>query len=128
MSRMAANSGNSPHPPTTAADSPSADIAAHLAELIQSINRLRAYATSATAGSAGDGLLEHLLLRVLSNGPMRASKLAETTQADPSTVSRRVATLVSRGLLERRADPRDGRAALLHLTPAGQALRADQLA
>ncbi|MGI8760836.1 MAG: MarR family winged helix-turn-helix transcriptional regulator [Jatrophihabitantaceae bacterium] len=60
----------------------------------------------------------HLLLKTVSTeGPIRSSALAELVQADPSTVSRQVAGLVKDGLLERRADPEDGRACLLVLTP-----------
>jgi DNA-binding MarR family transcriptional regulator len=39
---------------------------------------------------------------------------------DPSTVSRQIADLVDLGLVERRADPRDGRATLLAATGAGE--------
>ena len=59
----------------------------------------------------------HVLLRCLAHeGPMRAGALAEMLQSDPSTVSRQVAALVKDGLLERQADPADGRASLLVLT------------
>jgi len=68
----------------------------------------------------------HVLLRALSiGGPMRASALAESVESDPSTVSRQVAALVRDGLVERRADPDDGRASLLVLTAkADDVLRA----
>jgi DNA-binding MarR family transcriptional regulator len=58
-----------------------------------------------------------LLRRLARRGPMRASELAGWLHADPSTVSRQVAALVRAGLLERRADPEDGRASILALTP-----------
>ncbi|MCW2522715.1 MAG: MarR family transcriptional regulator [Frankiales bacterium] len=61
-----------------------------------------------------------LISCLASNGSMRASALAEAAQADPSTVSRQVAALVSDGLVERRADPLDGRASVLALTDRGQ--------
>jgi DNA-binding MarR family transcriptional regulator len=66
-----------------------------------------------------------MLLKSLAHqGPTRASKLAECVHADPSTVSRQVAALVKEGLVERRADPEDGRASLLVLTEkADEALR-----
>jgi len=64
-----------------------------------------------------------LLLRTVANeGPMRASSMAESVHTDLSTVSRQVSALVARGLLERRADPEDGRACLLALTEAGEAV------
>ena len=56
---------------------------------------------------------------------MRASALAASVQADLSTVSRQVAALVGRGLLERRADQFDGRACLLAVTDAGRAAIAE---
>ena len=52
-------------------------------------------------------------------GPQRLTVLAEAVHADPSTVSRQTAALVRHGLLERRADPADGRASLLVATPDG---------
>jgi DNA-binding MarR family transcriptional regulator len=58
-----------------------------------------------------------ILRHLATNGPMRASALADCLQSDPSTVSRQVAALVKEGLLERRAEPEDGRASILVLTP-----------
>jgi DNA-binding MarR family transcriptional regulator len=60
----------------------------------------------------------HIILKCVANdGPMRASAVAECLHSDPSTVSRQVGALVKDGLLERRADPVDGRASLLVTTP-----------
>src|SRR4051794_18208429 len=66
----------------------------------------------------------YLLLRSIANSgvPMRAAELADVLRSDPSTVSRQVATLVRDGYLERRADPADGRASLLAVTPRAQDL------
>lgn len=61
-----------------------------------------------------------LLIRLADQGPTRAGELAEKICADPSTVSRQVAALVRAGYIERRADPDDGRASLLVLTPSGR--------
>ena len=102
--------------------SPAGEIASQLIEVTHAFNRFRANAHTAAPGES-DGLLNQLLFQVLRCGPLRASELAETTQADPSTVSRQVATLVARGLLERRADAQDGRAILLHATAAGVAFK-----
>jgi DNA-binding MarR family transcriptional regulator len=55
-------------------------------------------------------------------GPSRVTMLAATVHSDPSTISRQAAHLVGMGLVERRADPGDGRASLLALTDAGTAL------
>jgi DNA-binding MarR family transcriptional regulator len=52
-------------------------------------------------------------------------ELAARTGLDPSTISRAVASLVVNGLVERRADPADGRASVLVLTAAGTAALSD---
>jgi DNA-binding MarR family transcriptional regulator len=52
-------------------------------------------------------------------------ELAARTGLDPSTISRAVASLVANGLVERRADPADGRASVLVLTAAGTAALTD---
>lgn len=52
-------------------------------------------------------------------------ELAARTGLDPSTVSRSVTSLVALGLVERRADPADGRASVLGLTASGRAALAD---
>jgi DNA-binding MarR family transcriptional regulator len=62
-----------------------------------------------------------LISCLAADGPMRASMLAESAQTDPSTVSRQVASLVARGLIERGHDPLDGRAAVLGITERGRA-------
>lgn len=68
-----------------------------------------------------------ILLKTLGEcGPTRSSTLAAAVHSDPSTVSRQVASLVKDGLVERKADPEDGRASLLAATPAGLALLADR--
>ena len=54
-------------------------------------------------------------------GPVRQGTLADVVHADPSTVSRHVATLVEQGLVRRVADETDGRASKLVVTDAGQA-------
>jgi DNA-binding MarR family transcriptional regulator len=103
---------------STGSTSAAGAVASRVVELNQALNRFRQGMQNAAAGE-GDGLLIHLVFQVATHGPIRAGELAETTRADPSTVSRQVATLVGRGLLERLADPQDGRASLLRATPAG---------
>ena len=56
-------------------------------------------------------------------GPMRMSELAEKVRLDRSTVSRQVAAVTESGLVGRASDSRDARAAVLSLTPRGQAVR-----
>ena len=64
-------------------------------------------------------MLLHMLVCL---GPSRVTGLAGAVHSDPSTVSRQAAHLVGLGLVERRADPDDGRASLLAITDAGTAL------
>jgi DNA-binding MarR family transcriptional regulator len=65
-----------------------------------------------------------LLARLVSEGPLRVSALAECVQSDVSTVSRQVAAMVRDGLVERRADQVDGRAIVLVPTEQGRAVHA----
>jgi DNA-binding MarR family transcriptional regulator len=60
-----------------------------------------------------------LLFPLVRLGPLRQGALAELIHADPSTVSRHVAALVERGLVQRVADESDGRASRLVVTDAG---------
>jgi DNA-binding MarR family transcriptional regulator len=60
-----------------------------------------------------------LLVHLVKDGPQRAVTLAEAVHSDPSTVSRQIAQLVRLGLVERTADPEDGRATLLAATAEG---------
>jgi DNA-binding MarR family transcriptional regulator len=61
-----------------------------------------------------------LLSWLVKQGPSRQGELAECTFLDPSTVSRRISQLVHQGLVERRADPLDGRAVQLVPTARGK--------
>lgn len=65
-----------------------------------------------------------LLFQLVRRGPQRSSALAGNVCVDPSTISRQVAQLVKLGLVERRADPDDGRATLLVATTEGERVHA----
>jgi DNA-binding MarR family transcriptional regulator len=65
-----------------------------------------------------------LLIHLVKGGPMRSSDLAAVACVDPSTISRQVGQLVRHGLVERQADPVDGRASLLVATSTGEAVYA----
>jgi DNA-binding MarR family transcriptional regulator len=72
------------------------------------------------AGTAGDSRL-YLLLNLLNDrGPTRAADLLESVAVDQSTLSRQLAALVERGLVQRETDPTDGRAARIVVTPLGK--------
>lgn len=63
-----------------------------------------------------------LLVHLVGDGPQRLTALADAVHSDASTVSRQIGSLVRHGLVERRADPQDGRACLLAATDDGQHL------
>jgi DNA-binding MarR family transcriptional regulator len=62
-----------------------------------------------------------LLGRITDTGPVRLSELADWQEVDRSTMTTEVRRLENLGLVERHADPSDGRAALISATPAGAA-------
>jgi DNA-binding MarR family transcriptional regulator len=116
-----------PAPAAAAPDQPSGDrretvaaVAGSYIDLQRTVRRSKARMLAA-AGNDVDSASQVLLHTVGADGPMRASALAASVQADLSTISRQVATLVTRGLLERQADQCDGRASLLAVTAAGRA-------
>ena len=55
-------------------------------------------------------------------GPVFATDICAHSTQDKMTVSRAVASLETKGLLQRRDDPQDRRNKLLELTPAGHSL------
>lgn len=96
------------------------DQAAEIADAIVSLMRIYGNLKARVANTADPEIAAlFLLVRLVKNGPKRAKELAELTCADPSTVSRQVATLVKTGLIERQADPEDGRASILVPTALG---------
>jgi DNA-binding MarR family transcriptional regulator len=99
-------------------------VADSVVDLLRTVRRAKARLLAA-AGNDVESATQVLLRTVAAEGPMRASALAVSVQSDLSTVSRQTAALVAGGLLERRADPVDGRASLLAVTEAGQTVLAE---
>ncbi|GHF55702.1 MarR family transcriptional regulator [Streptomyces mashuensis] len=92
-------------------------------EIIQ--RELTAFARRARAAAARMhpqlSLVSYALLAHLEDSDgCRPSDLAEQFLLNKSTISRQVATLEDLGLVERRPDPRDQRAHILHLTAHGR--------
>jgi DNA-binding MarR family transcriptional regulator len=54
------------------------------------------------------------------DGPMRLTELTRTEQVSQPGITQLVTRLEREGLLERRPDPSDGRAVLVHITEAGR--------
>jgi DNA-binding MarR family transcriptional regulator len=86
--------------------------------IAQEVGRLGRIVT-ALRRHRGDIAVAHVLVQLIDQGPQRVSAIADAVGTDASTVSRKAAELVAAGLVERRADPDDGRAHLLAVTPAG---------
>ena len=97
---------------------PSAELSAQLIRLIRLINSVKVH--SAAKQRHGVEFTSYVLLfQRVRTGPLRLSSLAECVHADISTVSRQVSVLVEHGLVEKRPDEQDRRAALLAATDAG---------
>lgn len=62
-----------------------------------------------------------VLGRLDREGAQSTSKLAAAERVRPQSMGQTVAELEAQGLIERRADPADGRSALIELTEAGRA-------
>jgi DNA-binding MarR family transcriptional regulator len=89
-----------------------------LVRLVRLINK----AKSQVAAPGPDGIERAayaILFCLIHEGPQRTSKLAEFLHSEISTISRQSSSLVQHGLVERQADPEDGRACLLAPTAEG---------
>ena len=68
-----------------------------------------------------------VLGRLDREGPQSTSKLAAAERVRPQSMGQTVAELEGQGLIERHADPSDGRSSLIELTEAGRVeLREDR--
>lgn len=93
----------------------------HLVRVVKLLHAMRARLADAHPGV--DPLAFPLLFRI-AHEPCRVSDLAAAFHGEVSTISRQVSTFVELGLVEREADPRDGRAHVLAPTAEGLALLA----
>ena len=79
------------------------------------------------AMAAAEGLTptdSSVLFSIARNGPLGMTELARTEDLNPTMLSRVVARLEERGLVQRAQDPEDRRATLVAATPQGADLRA----
>jgi DNA-binding MarR family transcriptional regulator len=87
------------------------------ARLAFAVGRLNRRLASATGG------LSHSLLSALAviakQGPMRFAEVAQIEMVSAPSITRVIAELESRGLVDRAVDPEDGRAFLIEVTEAG---------
>jgi len=66
------------------------------------------------------------LVRLDRGGPTTPGELAKLEQISPQSMGATLAALETRGLVERRPDPRDGRRVVLSATDAGHAVLLDR--
>jgi len=78
-------------------------------------------AATAAQGFDDQGRSDGFVLRTLGAGPTTISGLAERLEITKQGASQIADDMERRGYVERRQDPSDARARLLHLTPRGEA-------
>jgi DNA-binding MarR family transcriptional regulator len=94
------------------------ELSQQLVRFVRLIHRVKAQVTA----HGPDGIERAayaILFSLVHDGPQRTSKLAEALHSEISTISRQSSSLVQHGLVERLADPEDGRACLLSPTAEG---------
>jgi DNA-binding MarR family transcriptional regulator len=97
------------------------DLAGHLRlTIVRTARRLRQ-----EAGGELSPSLTAALSTVERHGPLTPSEVAARERIQRPTATRVLARLEEQGLVERMADPRDGRSSLLTTTAAGRALLAE---
>lgn len=96
-----------------------ADLGTSLIHLTRMMHTMKQHAPSIHPAVEGAA---YPVLFTLAAEPSRVTSVAESIHADPSTVSRLVSTLVTHGLVEKIADPEDGRAQVARLTVEGHDL------
>jgi DNA-binding MarR family transcriptional regulator len=106
-------------PPSPGEDTPSAEqvageIRGTLGALYRRIRQTKKVGDLTLPESSALSRLQH-------SGPMAAATLAKLEQISPQSIGATVASLEARGLIERSADPGDGRRVILSLTSAGDA-------
>lgn len=103
---------------STAAENPTAGIASHLRLAVtRTARRLRQEAASELTPTQVSALAT-----IERRGPLTPSELADRERVKRPTATRVVARLEELGTISRTADPRDGRSALLEITPVGRSL------
>jgi DNA-binding MarR family transcriptional regulator len=92
-----------------------------LIPLVRYLSSPRTWRQIAAATDVSLDRARYIVLRAVAESePVRTTALAEQVSVDPSTMSRHVAILEQAELVQRVADPADGRAQSLSLTPAGR--------
>ena len=93
-----------------------------LIPLVRYLSSPRTWRQLAAATDVNLDRARYVVLRAVAESEPVRTTLAEQVGVDPSTMSRHVSILEQAGLVERTADPDDGRAQTLSLTPAGRSV------
>jgi DNA-binding MarR family transcriptional regulator len=93
--------------------------------LAMAVSRLRSrIRIEAGLGSTGIPISQLAVLgRIIDEGPTTAAALAAGEHVTQQAIAQNLATLRERGLVEKQADPSDGRKSLVSATAAGRQLR-----
>jgi DNA-binding MarR family transcriptional regulator len=94
--------------------------AQRLREAIRVLVRRFALAERADIGCCGMTVAQAATLEALSHGSLRLSDLGQRLGIAPSTLTRNLARLEERGLIQKQPDSTDGRAQRVALTDAGR--------
>ena len=104
---------------TSKADTSLTDSAARLRlGIVRTARRLRQEAAAEASGLTPTSTAA--LATIERHGPLTPSELAELERVKRPTVTRTLGCLEREGLVERAADPSDGRSALVSINPAGR--------
>jgi DNA-binding MarR family transcriptional regulator len=99
-------------------DIPLSERAAHLrTAIVRTARRLRQEAAAETSGLTPTSVAA--LATIERHGPLTPSELAQRERVQRPTVTRMLARLEDDGIVQRAADPTDGRSFLVSLTPKG---------
>jgi DNA-binding MarR family transcriptional regulator len=104
---------------TSDRDDDLATLSDSLTVVVRQANLPRSYERLAEAANVRLERSAYPILRAVAFGPVRLSALAADLDVDLSTASRQVRSAEQAGFLHRSADPDDGRAAVIELTPEG---------
>lgn len=106
-------------PPTQ----PASDLTAHLGYWLRYVSNHVSHAFARKVEAHGVTVAEWVLMRqLLEERVLAPSRLAERMGMTRGAVSKLADRLIAKSMLVRAADPEDGRAQTLSLTPAGRAL------
>lgn len=105
--------------PTKPTDIPLSERAAHLrTAIVRTARRLRQEAAAETSGLTPTSVAA--LATIERHGPLTPSEIAEIERVKRPTITRTLGCLEREGLIDRAADPADGRSSLVSVNGAGR--------